>query len=121
MALKGMSPTLPRSVMLNLIKPKLKLAFMLVGLVVLCGCAHQYLITLRNGDQILCLDKPKLKGTSYHFTDNTGGKDVIAQSRVLKVRAVSVESAEQTPATSETPEFPAKPKKPRHWYFLWLA
>jgi hypothetical protein len=50
--------------------------------------------------------------------DSTGGKDVIAQSRVLKVRAVSVVNAEQVPVT---PESPVKAKKPKHWYFLWLA
>jgi hypothetical protein len=103
---------------MNSIRIKVRLAFTLVGLVALCGCAHQYLITLRNGDQILCRDQPKLQGTTYHFTDRTGGKDVIAQSRVLKVRAVSVVNAEQKPAI---PASPVKPKKPRHWYFLWLA
>ena len=105
--------------MVNSGRTKVKLALTLVGLVALCGCAHdQYLITLRNGDQILCRDKPKLQGTSYHFMDSTGGKDVIAQSRVLKVRAVSVVNAEQVPVT---PEPPVNSKKPKHWYFLWLA
>jgi hypothetical protein len=92
----------------------------LVGLVAICGCAHQYLMTLRNGDQIFCLDKPKLQGTNYHFTDTTGGKVVIAQSRVRKIRPVSVET-EEKPATSESPKSPSRPKKPKHWYFLWLA
>jgi hypothetical protein len=98
---------------------KVSPVFPLVGLVAICGCAHQYLMTLRNGDQIFCRDKPKLQGTNYHFTEIMGGRFVIPQNRVLKIRAVSVET-EQQPAT-ESSKSPAKPKKPKHWYFLWLA
>jgi len=95
---------------------KRKLAFtLLVSLAVLCGCAHEYLIKLGNGDQIISVSKPKPQGTSYHFTDDSGMEHVIPQSRVVKIETVSVVKKEETPLS------PAKPKKPKHWYFLWLA
>ena len=50
-----------------------QLAFtLLVTLVVLCGCAHQYLLNLRNGDQILSTSKPNPQGANYHFTGRDG-------------------------------------------------
>jgi hypothetical protein len=95
---------------------KLKLALtLLVSLAVLCGCAHQYLMKLSNGDQVISLSKPKLQGTNYLFTGGEGVGYVIPQSRVVKIVAVSVVKEEQKPLS------PAKPKKPKHWYFLWLA
>jgi hypothetical protein len=95
---------------------KLKLALtLLVGLAVLCGCAHQYLMKLSNGDQVISLSKPKRQGTNYLFTGREGVGYVIPQSRVVKITTVSVVKEEQKPLS------PAKPKKPKHWYFLWLA
>lgn len=91
---------------------------LLVALIGLCGCAHQYLMKLSNGDQILSSSKPKLQGANYYYTDDTGAKYVIAKNRVVKIRAVSVVKAEGKPAA---PPPPAKPKQPRHWYYLWLA
>lgn len=73
---------------------------------------------LKDGDQILSVSKPKLQGASYHFTDQMGGQHVIAQSRVVKIRAVSVVPKEEKPAA---PESLPKPKEPKHWYLLWLA
>jgi hypothetical protein len=91
---------------------------LLLSLAGLCGCAHQYLMRLNDGDQIISLSKPKLQGTNYYFMDQMGGHHVIPQSRVVKIRAVSVVKKEEQPTT---PESPAKPKTPKHWYFLWLA
>jgi len=96
------------------IKRKLALT-LLASLAVLCGCAHQYLIKIDNGDQIISPSKPKLQGTGYHFTDDAGMEHVMPQRRVVKIEAVSVVKAEDKPLA------PAKPKQPKHWYFLWLA
>ena len=94
----------------------LKLALLLlVSPVFLCGCAHQYLMQLSNGDQIFAYSKPKLQGANYHFTGELGGKHIIPQSRVVKIKAVTVVKEEPKPVA------PAQPKQPRHWYFLWLA
>ena len=90
----------------------------LIGLFGLCGCAHQYLMKLSNGDQIISASKPKLQGTNYHFTDASGARYVIPQSRVAKIRAVSVVEEKEAPAPQPTP---VKPTKSKHWYFLWLA
>ena len=87
----------------------------LIGLVVLCGCAHQYLMKLSNGDQILSLSKPKRQGTLYKFTDESGESHLIPRDRVAKIRAVSIVNEEQKPSR------PPGPKKAKHWYFLWLA
>jgi hypothetical protein len=88
---------------------------LLASLAVLCGCAHQYLIKLSNGGQIVSLSKPKLNETRYHFTDHEGVESVIPQSRVVRIETVTVVKQEEKPLS------PAMPKKPKHWYFLWLA
>jgi len=97
------------------LKRKLVLT-LLVSLTVLCGCAHEYLMELSNGGQIISRSKPKPQGTSYYFTDTTGEEHLIPQSHVVKIKSVSVVQ-EQV----QKPPTPAKPKKPKHWYFLWLA
>lgn len=89
--------------------------------VVLCGCAHQYLIKLTNGDQILAYSKPKVQDENYLFTDEMGGSHVIPQDRVVKIKPVSVVKAEAKPPAPAKPLAPPMPRKPRHWYFLWLA
>ena len=89
---------------------------LLVSLAVLCGCAHQYLIKIDNGDQIISASKPRLQGTHYHFTDDTGMECVMPQSRVVKIKTLSAVKEEK-----EKPLSPVPPKKPKHWYLLWLA
>jgi hypothetical protein len=88
---------------------------LLVSLPVLCGCAHQYLLKINNGDQIISASKSELQGSGYHFTADTGVKHVIPQSRVVKIESISVLKEQDKPLS------PAMPKKPKHWYFLWLA
>ena len=93
-----------------------KLVFaLLVSLIGLCGCVHEYLMKLSDGDHIFSLSKPKLQGTNYLFTDQQGTGYVIPRSRVVKIQAVSIVKKEEKPMA------PTQPKKPKHWYFLWLA
>jgi hypothetical protein len=95
---------------------KLRLvATLLVCLVGLCGCVHEYLMKLSDGGRIISLSRPKLQGTNYLFTDQMGQGGVIPRSHVVKIQAVSLVKEENKPSP------PAKPNKPRHWYFLWLA
>lgn len=97
-------------------RSKCRLALtLLLSLSVLSGCAHDYLITLDNGDQVLSLSKPKRHGDHYRFTGDDGVGCVIPEKRVLKVRAVSLPQEEHAPPT------PTAPQRPRHWYLLWLA
>ena len=95
---------------------QLKLALtLLVTQALLSGCAHQYLMKLSNGDQLLSYSKPKKQGDSYHCTGETGVNFFVPQNRVVKIKAVSVVKEETKPVA------PAKPRRPKHWYFLWLA
>jgi hypothetical protein len=96
------------------IKYKLALG-LLASLTVLCGCAHQYLMKLSNGDQVVSLSKPKLREHNYYFTDSEGVAAAVPQSRVVKIETISVVKQDQKPPA------PAKPKGRKHWYFLWLA
>ena len=73
---------------------------------------------LSNGDQIISGSKPKLQGANYLFTDETGARYVIPESRVAKIHAVKVVREEKTRAA---PPPPVNLRKPKHWYFLWLA
>ena len=94
---------------------QLKLALILLfSQAAFCGCAHQYLIKLSNGDQLLSYSKPKKQWDSHHFTGETGVKCMVPQNRVVKIKSVSVVKEEPKPP-------PPPPKKPKHWYFLWLA
>jgi hypothetical protein len=88
---------------------------LMVSLVVLCGCAHHYLMKLSDGDQTISVSKPKLQGTNYHFTGSDGVGYVIPRSRVVKIKTISAVEQEKRPLP------PPKPNKPKHWYFLWLA
>jgi hypothetical protein len=92
---------------------------LLFGLTLLCSCAHQYLLKLSNGDQVVSLSKPKAQGPNYRFTDQDGVEHLIPKSRVVKIETGTAASEEAPPGPK--PEPPAKPKKPKHWYFLWLA
>jgi hypothetical protein len=88
---------------------------LLVSLVVLCGCAHHYLMKLSNGDQTISVSKPELLGTNYHFTGTDRVGCVIPRSRVVKIKTISAEEQQEKPSS------PPKPNKPKHWYYLWLA
>ena len=96
------------------IQLKLTLTLLLIQ-VLLCGCAHQYLLKLNNGDQIFAFSKPKPQGDNYLFTDEGGVKHMIPQNRVVKIKPVWLVPEEEKPLPS------TKPTKPKHWYFLWLA
>lgn len=94
---------------------QLKLALiLLVSQAAFCGCAHQYLMKLSNGDQLLSYSKPKKLGDSYQFTNEMGVKHIIPRNQVVNIKAVSVVKEEAKPP-------PPPPRKPKHWYFLWLA
>ena len=93
-----------------------KLALLpLLSLVVLCGCAHHYLMKLRDGEQTISNSKPKLQGTNYLFTGTDGVGYMVPRSRVVKIKTISADEQEKKPVS------PPTPSKPKHWYFLWLA
>ena len=82
------------------------------GLVVICGCAHQYVIKLTNGMTLTSPHKPKLKGSLYIYKDALGRTNYVPQGRVVEIEPASFAQEEnqfQAPTR-------AVPKK-RHWYW----
>ena len=86
---------------------------LLIGLLTVCGCAHQYVIKFSNGNTITTASKPKLKGGSYHFKDAKGREVVIPAGRVIEVEPASMAEEE-----AKTKQFKTTTStKPRHWYW----
>ncbi len=77
----------------------------------LCGCAHQYVMKLSNGSEIITPHKPKLQGAVYRYKGVHGQEYVVPQSRVLEIEPASM-------AHEETQFTPTAPKK-KHWWKFW--
>jgi hypothetical protein len=88
----------------------------LIGLIALTGCAHQYVLKLSSGAEITTASKPKLKEGVYYFKDAKGEEHVVAASRVREVAPASVAQQEDKPKPIKS-----EPPKKRKWYLLWLA
>jgi len=89
---------------------------LLIGLMALTGCAHQYVMRLDNGSEIVTASKPRLVEGAYTFKDAKGQEQFVTAGRVREVVPASLAAKENKPKAlkSDTP-------KKRHWYFLWLA
>src|SRR2546423_5325361 len=80
-----------RSAKLSSAKTRVRFALtLLIGLTLLPGCAHRYLIKLTNGAQMISVSKPKVQDGNYRFRDETGGECVIPRSRVVKIETGAV-------------------------------
>jgi hypothetical protein len=88
---------------------------LLASLLVVCGCAHEYVIKLSNGETLQAASKPKLQGPAYHYKDAKGRDISIPSGKVTEIEPVS--SAKDESKTFQQPTV----EKKRHWYFLWLA
>jgi uncharacterized lipoprotein YajG len=89
---------------------------LLAGLLMLSGCASQYVIKLTNGNEITSATKPRLQGSVYYFKDAKGEDHMVSRGRVLEIEPTSMARAENKPKPVPTGSMPHK----RHWYFLWL-
>jgi hypothetical protein len=87
----------------------------LLATLLLCGCAHEYVIKLSNGSSIMAASKPKLQGSAYHYKDAYGRDISIPSGKVTEIEPAA--SAQEETKTFQAPTV----KKERHWYFLWLA
>ncbi len=58
--------------------------------VVLCGCARHYVITLNNGSQISTTSKPKLKSGMWVYKDAQGNDAATPAGRVTEVAPASM-------------------------------
>ena len=61
----------------------------------LCGCAHQYVITLDSGRHITTASKPKLKGERYFFKDASGKVGYVSAGRVREIAPASMVNEEK--------------------------
>jgi hypothetical protein len=82
-----------------------------VGVLLVCGCAHEYVMKLSNGTKLTTASKPELKGGHYYFKDATGQINVVPQSRVLEIEPASM-------AEEEDKFTPPKQQK-SHWWKFW--
>jgi hypothetical protein len=89
---------------------------LLVGLMVLSGCASHYVLKLTNGTEITTETKPRLEDGSWRFKDAAGEEVYVPSGRVLQVTPASSAAREPQPQGVQ-----GGPPKKRHWYFLWLA
>jgi hypothetical protein len=74
------------------------------GLLLLCGCASTYVITLSNGARITTSGKPKYKNGCYYYTDQSGRRGYVPGGRVREVAPASM-------AEDESPNFKPKSSK----------
>jgi len=87
---------------------------LLGGLLLLGGCASQYVITLNNGAQITTSGKPARSNGAWIYKDASGKEQSVPEGRVHEVAPASM-MEKPTPTKAQTPH------KKRHWYYLWLA
>ena len=90
---------------------------LLVGLLVVSGCASHYVITLANGTEITTANKPQREGGAYRFKDAKGEEHLVAVGRVREIAPASMANAEKKPKRPQSVPLPHK----RKWYLLWLA
>ena len=76
----------------------------LIGVTVLCGCAHQYVITLDNGRRITTASKPKLKDQRYVFKDASGKVNYVPAVRVREIAPESMSKKSEGPAFNPQPK-----------------
>jgi hypothetical protein len=82
------------------------------SVLVLCGCAHQYVMKLNNGTTITTASKPKLQHGTYVFKDAMGRDNYVPQGRVLEIEPSSM-AAEEKHFQATT----SAPVKKKHWYW----
>jgi hypothetical protein len=72
------------------------LLLMLLGAVLLTGCARNYTITLNNGARVSGIGKPRLEGGSYVFKDMKGQPIYVPAGRVREIEPTSMVGSRQS-------------------------
>ncbi len=70
---------------------------LLLGSLLLAGCAHRYDVTLVNGMKLTHVSKPKFDKANgvYTFTDVRGTKQTVSASRVVEIGPHTSEKSTQ--------------------------
>jgi hypothetical protein len=89
---------------------------LLVGVTLLTGCAHSYVLRLTNGSEITTASKPHFKDGTYYFKDAKGEEQWIMAASVSEIAPASVAKAENKSSPTRL-----KSNKKRKWYLLWLG
>ena len=73
----------------------------LLGLVLLTGCAHNYVVTLSTGMRLSATSKPRLVQGRYYFKNAAGQEVFLPAVRVREIAPASMAKEETyTPATA---------------------
>lgn len=68
---------------------------MLIGSLVLAGCARNYVITMNNGRTVTSASKPKLVEGNYVFKDANGAPAYVPAGRVREIAPASMAETKQ--------------------------
>jgi hypothetical protein len=88
-------------------------SFLLLSLLLLSGCANQYVMTLNNGTKLTTASKPKLEHGRYSYKDANGGEHFVPAGRVRQVEPQSM--AQEDEKKNQFKPTPAP--KTKHWYW----
>ena len=87
---------------------------LLLGAILVGGCAEPYTMKLNNGLQVTVPRKPTLANGAYHYKDSNGVERSVPAGRVREIEPASM-------ARDEQQSFTPVVHKKRHWYLLWLG
>ncbi len=89
---------------------------LLIGVTMLTGCAHSYVLRLTNGSEITTASKPHFKDGAYYFKDAKGEVQWVMAASVSEIAPASIAKAENKSQATKI-----KSDKQRKWYLLWLG
>ena len=91
------------------------LRLLFLGLLVLTGCAHEYVMTMSNGVKLTTASKPVLKQGRYVYKDTQGRQQFVPEGRVRQIEPASM-AHEEEKAIQFKPSSGGEQKK-KHWYW----
>jgi hypothetical protein len=87
--------------------------YLIISLLALTGCAHQYVVTLTNGTQLNAASKPKLDKGTYYYKQADGKTAAVPAGRVREISdARTAQEEKQRFNTTTTTQ-----QSTKHWYW----
>src|ERR1035441_7476575 len=74
---------------------------LIIGLIVLSGCASHYVIKLDNNSEITTSTKPKLREQVYYFKDIKGEQQSVPRFRVRELAPATMAAREDKPKPAQ--------------------